>query len=617
VSVTDLAQVVVFLGPSLAVDEARRVLAARYLPPARCGDVLRARRLKPRVIAVVDGLFETTAAVWHKEILLALEDGIGVLGAASMGALRAAELAAFGMVGVGAIFEAYRDGRYTDDDEVAVAHGPASEGFRPRSDALVNVRATVARAVETGVISAHSAAELLRLAKQTFYPERRLTDAIDQLWGKGARAGEAGDLRRFLEQGGYVDQKRLDALALLRGLAEDARHPPTSSPPAISTHRSSFIMKLHHDVMCRPFLTSEPDLPAEEQVALEARLLGPRYRLLRRLARLMSMAAALTRAQHVVVTPKHVAQVFEDGELGLGSAARSARWRQAHDLDAAAMRRFVSRLARVHALLDTQPRTRELRAGELRYLLALLRIDDRYVRWGPVTVRTGAVADGAVVRRAQREAPEELRLYRWTARLWRAIDEAVVAVGIDSPDEVQTLADDFRRARGLIAGRTGRAWMRANGLGTDGLADLVTLDARLTLIDEASRTYTLGLGDDIEPVCWLHDAIRLAGLYPSLRRQVATATDGHGSGRRASAQDLERALRQHWSRLGESAPADVDGYARSLDFGDGELLATALTERLRSEATRTGGDPLSRARPSRRRSSTRSPSPAGRRGAPA
>jgi hypothetical protein len=130
VSATDPEQIVVFLGPSLAADEARRLLPARYVPPARCGDILRARRLEPRVIAVVDGLFGTTAAVWHKEILLALEDGRAVFGAASMGALRAAELAAFGMIGVGAIFEAYRDGRYTDDDEVAVAHGPATEGFR-------------------------------------------------------------------------------------------------------------------------------------------------------------------------------------------------------------------------------------------------------------------------------------------------------------------------------------------------------------------------------------------------------------------------------------------------------------------------------------------------------
>ena len=45
--------------------------------------------------------------------------GTQVFGAASMGALRAAELAPFGMIGVGAIFAAYRDGRLTGDDEVA------------------------------------------------------------------------------------------------------------------------------------------------------------------------------------------------------------------------------------------------------------------------------------------------------------------------------------------------------------------------------------------------------------------------------------------------------------------------------------------------------------------
>src|SRR5688572_32760283 len=51
--------------------------------------------------------------------------GVRVFGAASMGALRAAELQPFGMIGVGQVFQAYRRGHLTDDDEVAVAHGPA------------------------------------------------------------------------------------------------------------------------------------------------------------------------------------------------------------------------------------------------------------------------------------------------------------------------------------------------------------------------------------------------------------------------------------------------------------------------------------------------------------
>ena len=67
------------------------------------------------------------SAVWHKEILLALEDGIAVFGASSMGRSAPRSSTPFGMVGIGAIFEAYRDGIYTDDDEVALLHGPGDD----------------------------------------------------------------------------------------------------------------------------------------------------------------------------------------------------------------------------------------------------------------------------------------------------------------------------------------------------------------------------------------------------------------------------------------------------------------------------------------------------------
>ena len=117
---------VVFLGPTLTLDEGRAVLDAQYLPPAGHGDVLRAALRRPRVIAIVDGVFERQPAVWHKEILFALSKGIHVYGAASMGALRAAELDEFGMRGIGEVYRAYADGTLEDDDEVAVAHADAT-----------------------------------------------------------------------------------------------------------------------------------------------------------------------------------------------------------------------------------------------------------------------------------------------------------------------------------------------------------------------------------------------------------------------------------------------------------------------------------------------------------
>src|SRR5262245_8073226 len=100
----------VFIGPTISRDEARAVVDAVHLPPAAQGDVYLAARTKPPAIGIVDGFFENVPAVWHKEILWALTQGVEVLGSSSMGALRAAELEEFGMRGVGRIFDWYHGG---------------------------------------------------------------------------------------------------------------------------------------------------------------------------------------------------------------------------------------------------------------------------------------------------------------------------------------------------------------------------------------------------------------------------------------------------------------------------------------------------------------------------
>ena len=148
----------VFVGPTLPRSDVVARLDAICLPPVAQGDVLRAvRRYGPRAVGLIDGVFGGAPAVWHKEILWAVREGVAVFGGASMGALRAAELHGFGMRGVGRIFEAYRDGRLEDDDEVAVIHGPAELGFMPLSEPMVTIRETVSRAVAAGVLDPEEA----------------------------------------------------------------------------------------------------------------------------------------------------------------------------------------------------------------------------------------------------------------------------------------------------------------------------------------------------------------------------------------------------------------------------------------------------------------------------
>lgn len=205
---------VVFLGPTLPVREARKILAAEYLPPASQGDVLAAFRKGCSVICLIDGYFERIPAVWHKEILWAMANGIHVFGAASMGALRAAELCEFGMIGVGAIFESYRSGETEADDEVAVTHAPAEENYRPSSEAMVNVRATLRAAVADGVLDDATRTLLERLMKSEFYPDRSYPLLFEKARREGVPEGPLSALRAWLGRG-RVDQKRLDAIAAL------------------------------------------------------------------------------------------------------------------------------------------------------------------------------------------------------------------------------------------------------------------------------------------------------------------------------------------------------------------------------------------------------------------
>ncbi len=103
----------VFAGPTISRDEVRAAADAGIvcLPPVAQGDLYRIAQGRPGAIGIIDGYFEGALSVWHKEILWAMAEGIHVFGSASMGALRAAELHAFGMRGIGPIFEAYRGRR--------------------------------------------------------------------------------------------------------------------------------------------------------------------------------------------------------------------------------------------------------------------------------------------------------------------------------------------------------------------------------------------------------------------------------------------------------------------------------------------------------------------------
>jgi hypothetical protein len=211
---------VIFAGPSLPPrlrpDDPRLI----WRPPLRQGDLYRATLARPAIIGVLDGYFETVPTVWHKEILWAMQTGIHVYGAASTGALRAAELDAFGMRGVGRVYEAFRDGVLEDDDEVAVLHGPEELGYPPVTEAMVDIRATFDAAAAAGIIDTALASRLSRIAKALFYKERSYEAVLRAAAAAGLPSAALRRLAAWLPRG-RVEQKRADAGAMLAAIRAD------------------------------------------------------------------------------------------------------------------------------------------------------------------------------------------------------------------------------------------------------------------------------------------------------------------------------------------------------------------------------------------------------------
>ncbi|HYO16923.1 MAG TPA: TfuA domain-containing protein [Thermoanaerobaculia bacterium] len=211
------SQVVVFAGPTLPRDPDpawRSLLAACDVrPPVQRGDVLAALAHHPRTMILLDGYYFTVPSVPHKELLYALDAGVRVIGAASLGALRAVELAPFGMIGVGTVFDWYRTGALDGDDEVALLHAPAEHGYRPVTLALVEVRHALARLQASGAAEPEAARRLIADLKALSFLDRhpaRVVELARLHLGKPA----TGELARILATESVKQEDARQALEL-------------------------------------------------------------------------------------------------------------------------------------------------------------------------------------------------------------------------------------------------------------------------------------------------------------------------------------------------------------------------------------------------------------------
>jgi hypothetical protein len=211
--------VVVFTGPTIGSAEARKYLDAIYMPPVGQGDLVRAvADHAPCAIVIIDGVFAQRPAVRHKEILWAMAAGISVYGSSSMGAIRAAELAEWGMVGHGLVFRWYRRTALADDADVAVPMAPPELGSVALGEALVDIRLTLKRAERENVIARDCRIFLDQAARSLHFTERSYGQLLSYLHLQPRYAPDAARVEAWLAMA-RVKQKKADAIGLLRLLA--------------------------------------------------------------------------------------------------------------------------------------------------------------------------------------------------------------------------------------------------------------------------------------------------------------------------------------------------------------------------------------------------------------
>ena len=203
----------VFLGPSAPVADVRALLPeAEIRPPLRRGDLYLARLLRYSVFLVFDGVFAQEEAVSPREVVHVLADGAAVVGAASMGALRAVDCAPAGAEGIGAVYRLFRSGAVNSENEVAVLFLP-EQPFPAVTEALVNIRFALRAASRRWLITAEAARRLFDAASGIPYDQRTWRAIF-------ARAGMADAFAALAPALGARDVKRAD---VRRALAVVAR----------------------------------------------------------------------------------------------------------------------------------------------------------------------------------------------------------------------------------------------------------------------------------------------------------------------------------------------------------------------------------------------------------
>ena len=205
---------VIFLGPSLSREKARKILDADYRLPAKKGDLLQLILKEVDIVGLVDGYFLQDYPPTPIEVYnLVRKRNVKVFGSSSLGALRAVELGKYGMIGIGKIFRLFRDGILESDDEVAVTF---TDYTNYKSEALIDIRYNLFLAKKYKIIDNETGRSILKVSKQTYFPYRTYEDILDKCKLKYPEINSQVESFRDYVLNNKKSLKEIDAVRLLK-----------------------------------------------------------------------------------------------------------------------------------------------------------------------------------------------------------------------------------------------------------------------------------------------------------------------------------------------------------------------------------------------------------------
>jgi len=190
-----------------------------YVAPAEQGDMIATVLEGFETALIMDGYFYTKFPCTPFEVMLAMEEGVNVFGASSIGALRAVELDRYGMNGMGYVYE------YLKASDVKPYHIVAqtyTEGDAQLTVPLVQLISFLESAVRDGVIGQDEFRTCFHAAESIHFPSLSYRHLFSKLVGeKRIEPAKVALLEKYYDKKGRdeFDVKKKDALLLMKSFS--------------------------------------------------------------------------------------------------------------------------------------------------------------------------------------------------------------------------------------------------------------------------------------------------------------------------------------------------------------------------------------------------------------